>query len=185
MNRMMIVLYEFVVQMLSHVPLFTTPRTAARQATLSFTISWSWLKLMSTESVMPSNHLILCNPLLLLPSVFPSIRVFSSELALCTGGQSIGASASVLPMNIQSWLPLGWTGWVSLYSKELSRVFFNTAGQKHQFFSAQSLWSNSHICTWLLEKNIALARWSFIGKVVSLLFNMLSSFEVKLHSQQT
>ena len=125
----MIVLYEFVVQMLSHVPLFTTPRAAARQATLSFTISWSWLKLMSTESVMPSNHLILCNPLLLLPSVFPSIRVFSSELALCTGGQSIGASASVLPMNIHGWFLLGLTGLIPLLSQGLSRVFSNTTIQ--------------------------------------------------------
>ena len=77
-----------------------TPWSAARQAPLSFTISWSLLKLMSIESVMPSSHLILCCPLLLLPSVFPSIRVFSNESALC---QSIGASASVLPMNIQGY----------------------------------------------------------------------------------
>ena len=117
------------------------------------TNSQSLLKLMSIESLMPSSHLILCR--LLLPSIFPSIRVFSNESVLMatSGGQSIGASASVLPMNIQDWFPLGWTGLISLQSKGLSRVFFNTTVQKHQFFSAQlSLWSVSHIHIWLLEK---------------------------------
>ena len=87
---------------------------AACQAFLSFTIPWSLLKLISIESVMPSNHLILCHPLFLLPSIFPSNRVFSNELALCIRWPSIGASASasasVLPMNIQDWFPLGLTG---------------------------------------------------------------------------
>ena len=140
------------VQSLSRVQLFATPWTAALQALLSSTISQSLLKLMSFESVMPSKHLTLCRPLLLLPSVFASIRVFSDELALhqCIGAS---ASASVLPMNIQGWFPLGLTGWISLQSKGLSRVFSNTTVQKHQFFSVQpSLWSSSHICTWLLEK---------------------------------
>ena len=90
---------------------------AARQASLSNTNSRSLLKLMSIESVMPSNHIILCCPLLLPPWIFPSIRVFSNESVLCqsVGGQSIGvsASASVLPMNIQDWFPLGLTGWIS------------------------------------------------------------------------
>ena len=93
-----------VVQLLSHVQLLATPWTAARQASLSFTISQSLLKLMSIESGMPSNHLILCRPLLLLPSAFPSIRVFFPVSQFFTaGGQSIGASASasVLPVNIQ------------------------------------------------------------------------------------
>ena len=92
------------VQLLGRVRLFATPRTAARQASLSITNSQSLLKLMSIESVMPSSHLILCHPLLLLPSIFPSIRVFSNESALlASGGQSIGVSAStsVLPMNTQ------------------------------------------------------------------------------------
>ena len=96
--------------------------------------------------MMPSNHLNLCCPLLL-TSIFPSIRVFSNELAHLIKWQSIGASASasVLPMNIQGWFPLGWTGWISLQSN----IFSNTTVQKHQFFSAQpSLWSDSHICTW-------------------------------------
>ena len=140
-------------QSLSHVQLFATLWTVARQASLSFTISWSLLKLISIESVMPSNHLILCRPLLFLPSIFPSIRVFLMSQFFASGGQSIGASASVLPMNTQDWSPLGWTGWISSQSKGLSRVFSNTTVQKHQFFGAQSsLWSNSHIHTWLLEK---------------------------------
>ena len=95
------------------------------------------LKLMSIESVMPSNHLILCRPLLLLPSTFPSIRVFSNESVLHIIGRSIGISASVLPMNIQDWFPSGCTGWIALQSKGLSRGFSNTTVQKHQFFSAQ------------------------------------------------
>ena len=140
-------------QSLSHVQLFATLWTVARQASLSFTISWSLLKLISIESVMPSNHLILCRPLLFLPSIFPSIRVFLMSQFFASGGQSIGASASVLPMNIQDWFPLELTGWISSQSKGLSRVFSNTTVQKHQFFGAQSsLWSNSHIHTWLLEK---------------------------------
>ena len=101
--------------------------------------------------VMPSKHLILWHPLLLLPSIFPSLRVFSNE----SGGQRIGvsASASVLPMNIQGWFPLGLTGVISLQSKGLSRIFSSTTVQKYQFFSAQLfLWSNSHIHIWLLEK---------------------------------
>ena len=89
-----------IVQLLSCVRFFATPWTAARQASLT-TISWSLLRLMSTESVMPSNHLVLCRPPLLLPSVFPSIRVFSNERLFASGGESIGASVSVLLMNIQ------------------------------------------------------------------------------------
>ena len=104
-----------------------TPWTVAHQASLSITIPWSLLKHMSIESVMPSNHPILCHPLLL-PSIFPSIRVFPMGQFFTSGGQNIGtsASASVLPMNIQDWFPLGWTGWISLLSKGLSRVFSNT-----------------------------------------------------------
>ena len=103
---------------------------------------------------MPSNHLILCRPFLLLPSVFPSIRSFPMSWLFASGGQSIGASASVLPMNIQGWFLLGWTGLTSLLSVGLSRVFSNTTIWKHQFFGTQpSLWSNSHIHTWLLEKS--------------------------------
>ena len=131
------------------------PKIAARQASLSFTISQNLLKLMSTESVMPSSHLTLCHPLLLLPKIFPSIRVFSNESALRIRCQNIGvsASASVLPMNSQGWFPLRLTDLNSLLSKGLSRVFSSTTVQKHQVFSIQPpLWSKSHICTWLLEK---------------------------------
>ena len=127
------------VQLLSHVWLFVTPWFSACQASLSITNFWSLPKLMSIESVMPSSHLILCRPLLLLPPIPPSIRIFSNESVLTSGGQSIGASAStsVLPMNTQDWSPLGWTGWISLQSKGLSRVYSNTTVQKHQFFGAQ------------------------------------------------
>ena len=123
------------VQSLSCVQLFVTPWTAACQASLSITNSQSPPKHKSIESVVPSNHLILCCPLLLLPSIFPRIGVFSNDQLFTSGGQSIGASAStsVLPMNTQDWSPLGWTGWISLQSKELSRVFSNTTVQKHQF----------------------------------------------------
>ena len=143
------------VQSLSHIWLFATPWIAARQSSLSITNSWSLLKLMPIESVMPSSHLILCRLLLLLPPSPPSIRVFSNESTLCIGGQStrVSASALVLPMNTQHWSPLGLTGWISLQSKGLSRVFSNTIVQKHQFLGAQlSSQSNSHIHTWLLEK---------------------------------
>ena len=132
-----------------------SPWTAEHQASLSITNSQSLLKLLSIESVMPSNHFILCHPLLLLLSIFPSIRVFPVSLFFASGGQSIGVSTStsVLPMNIQDWFPLGLTDWISLQSKRLSRVFSNTTVQKHQFIGAQpSLWFNSHIHTWFLEK---------------------------------
>ena len=144
------------VQSLSCVQLFATPWTAARQASLSITNSWSLLKPMSIESVMPSNHLILCHPFLpfsFCPQSFPEKGSFPVSQLFASGGQSIGVSAfaSVLPMNIQDWLPLGWTGLISLQSRGLSRVFSDITVWKHKFFSAQaSLWSNSHIHTWLL-----------------------------------
>ena len=113
------------------------------------------LKVMSIESVMPSDHLILCHPLLLLPSIFPSNSLF----------QWVGSSHQVtkvlelqlqhqpFQMIIQGWFPLGLTGWISLQFKGLSRVFSRTTVQKHQFFGAQPfIWSNSHIHTWLFEK---------------------------------
>ena len=120
-----------------------------------FTISQSLLKFMCIESVMPSNHLILYRPLLFLSILYPNIRSFLMNWLFALGNQSIGASASalLLPVNIQGWFPLDFTGLISLLSKRLSRVFSSTTIQKYQFFSIQpSLWSNSHICTWLLEK---------------------------------
>ena len=105
---------------------------------------------------------------------------FQMSQLFASGGQSIrvSASAPVLPMNILCWFPLGLTGLISLLSKGLSTVF-NTTVRKHHFFSAQlSLWSNSHIRTWLLEKNIAFTIWTFVGKVMSLLFNILHRFVI-------
>ena len=150
-------------QSISLIQLFASPWTAARQASLSITNSWGLLKLMSIESVMPSNHLILCCPLFphalnlsqhqILFSWVPKSLWTASKLKddcsfpvsrlFTSGGQSIGASpsASVLPMNIQNWFPLGWTCLISLQSKGLPRVFSNTTVQKHQFFGSQSSWS--------------------------------------------
>ena len=122
------------VQSLSHVRLFATPWIAARQASLSITNSQSSPRLTSIESVMPSNHLILCRPLLLLPPIPPSIRVFSNQSTLhMRSGQSTGVSAlaSFLPKKSQGWSPSEWIGWIFLQSKGLSGVFSNTTVQKH------------------------------------------------------
>ena len=172
-------LTRVVVQSLSPVWLFATPWTAAHQVSLSFTISRSLLKLMSIELVMSSNHLILCHPWILLPSIFPSkdfLKDFFQSLLMSRllGSQSIGASASesVLPKNIQDCFPLGLTGLISLQSKGLSRVFSNTIVQMHQFFCIQLFFtvqlSHSYMTT---GKTIAL---TFVSKVISLFFNTLS-----------
>ena len=127
------------VQSLSPVRLFATLWTAARQASLSITNSWSWLKLMSIKWVMPSIHLILCRPLLFLLQSFSASVSFQMSQLFEAGGQSIGvsASASVLPVNIQDWFSRK-LGWISLQSKGLSRVVFsNTTVQNDQFFVAQ------------------------------------------------
>ena len=125
------------------------------------------------------------------PSFFPCLQSFPASGSFpmshffASAGQSIGAPASVLPMNKQDWFPLGLTGLMSLLSKGPSEVFSNTAVQKHQFFSAQlSLWSNSHIHAWLLEKNIALTRWTFVSIVMPLLFNVLSRFVNSFSSKE-
>ena len=144
------------VESLSLVWLFATPWIAAHQASLSITNSWSSFRLTSIESVMPSSHLILCHPLLLLPQSFPVSGSFLISWLFASGGQNIGASASasVLPMNIQDWFLLGLTGLISLQSKGLSRVFSNTTVQKHQFFGSQlSSQSTSHIHTWPLKNH--------------------------------
>ena len=148
--------YQFSsVQSLSRVRLFVTPWTAARQASLSITNSLSLPKPMSigrwchptiSSSVIPFSS---C------PQSSPASGSFPMSQLFISGGQSIGVSAStsVLPRNTQDWSPLGWTGWISLQSKGLSRVFSNTTVQKHQFFGVQlSSQSNSHIHTWSLEK---------------------------------
>ena len=137
--------------LLSCVQLFVTSWTEACQACLTITDSRSLLKIMSIESVMPSSVVPFSSCL----QSFPPSGTFQMSQLFSSGGQSIGvsASASVLPVNIQDWFPLGWTGWISLQSSGFSRVFANTTVQKNQFFSTQlSLWSNSHIHTWLLEK---------------------------------
>ena len=148
------------VQSLSRVRLFSTPWIAARQASLSSTNSRSSLKLTSIESVTPSSHLILCRPLLLLPPIPPSVRVFSHESTLrmrwpkyWSFSFSISPSKEIPGLISDDQDDSEWTGWISLQSKGLSRVFSNTTVQKHQFFSAQlSSQSNSHIHTWPQEK---------------------------------
>ena len=143
------------VQSLSHVQLFATPWIVAHQASLSITSSRSSLRFTSIESVMPSSHLILCRPLLLLPPTPPSIKVFSNESTIRMRWSKYWSfSFSIIPSKeIPGLIPSEWTGWISLHSKGLSRVFSNTTLQKHQFFGAQlSSQSNSHIHTWPLEK---------------------------------
>ena len=146
-------------QSLSLVWLFATPWIAACQASLSITNSQSLPKLMSIESVMPSNHLLLCRPLLLPPSIFPSIRVFSNESVLQIRWPMYWSfSFSTSPsMNIQDWFPLRLTGWISLQSNGLSRVFSNTTVQKHQFLFAHFFCnfvcgnSRSFCCYWFWQ----------------------------------
>ena len=131
-------------------------------------LSSRWCHPNISSSVIPFSS---CLQSFLGPRPFPVSQLFASD------GQSTGvsASASVLPMNTQNWSPLGWTGCISLQSKGLSRVFSNTTVQKHQFFSAQlSSQSNFHIHRWPLDKTIALTRWTFVDKVMSLLFNTMS-----------
>ena len=143
------------VQLFSRVQLFATPWITACQVSLSMSNSQSSPKLMPIELVMPSSHLILCHPIHLLPPIPPSIRIFSNESTLlmrwakyCSFSHNMSPSSEH-----QDWSPLGWTGWISLQSKGLSRIFSNTKIQKHQFFDAQlSSQSNSHIHTWPQEK---------------------------------
>ena len=156
--------------------LTVTPWTAAHQAFLSFTIPWSLLKLISIESVMPSNHLILCHTLLLLSSIFPASGCFLRSQFFASGGQSIGVSvsASVLPMNIQDWFPLGWTGWIFLQSKGLSSLF------QHHSSKASILQHSAFFIVQLLHQYMATGKTkaftgrTIVGKVMFLLFNMLS-----------
>ena len=144
-----------------------TPRACSNSCTLSW-----WYHPTISSSVVPFST---CFQSFQATGSFPMSQFFASD------GQSFGvlASVSVLPMNSQDWFPLGLTGLISLLSRGLSRVFSNITVQKHQFFSAQlSWWSNSHIYTWLLKKMIALTRQTFVSKVMSLLFNMLSKLVI-------
>ena len=142
------------VQSLSCAWLFTTSWTAARQASLYFTNSQSLLKLMSIKSVMPSNRLILCHPLLLLPSILPSIQVFSNESGLRIRRPKYWSfTFSIRPSNEHSGLISFRIDWFDLLAVQGSLKSLHTTVQKHQFFITQlSLWSNSHIHTWLPEK---------------------------------
>ena len=165
------------VQLLSRVRLFATPWTIARQASLSITNARSSPTPMSVESVMPSNHLILCRPLFLLPSIFPSIRVFSNESALHIRWPNIGVSAStsVLPMNTQDGLSfrMDWLGLPAVQGTLKSLL-------QHHSSKASILQCSAFFIVKLLHpymtsgKTIALTRWTFVDKVMSLLFNMLS-----------
>ena len=143
------------VQSLSHVQFFAAPWTVARQASLSIPNSQSLPKFMSIQSVIPSNHLTLCCPLLLPTSIFPSIRVFSNESALRIRWPKYWSfSFSIIPSNEHSGLISFRMDWLTLLAVQGTlKSLSNTTVQKHQSFSTQlSLWSNSHIHTWLLEK---------------------------------
>ena len=165
------------VQSLSRVQLFATPWTVARQASLSITNSWSLLKLMSIESMMPSNHLILCSPLLLLPSIFPNIRVFSNESALCIRWPNYWSfSFNISPSSEHPGLisfRMDWLDFLAVLGtlKSLLQHHSSKASilQCSAFFIVQL--SHPYMTT---GKTIALTRWIFVSKVLSLFFNMLS-----------
>ena len=169
------------VQSLSHVWLFATPWTAAHQGSLSFTNSQSLLKLMSIESVIPSNYLILCLPLLLLPSIFPSIRVFSNESVLrIRGPKHWSFSFSISPSNEYSGLISFRMDWLDLLAtqgtlKSLLQHHSSKASvlRRSAFFIVQ--FSHPYMTT---GKTMALTRWTFVGKIMYLLFNMLSRFVI-------
>ena len=165
-----------VVQSLSFVRLFATPWSAACQASLSFTISWSFLTLISIESVMPSHHLILCHPLLLLPSIFPSIRVFSNESVLHMRWPKYWSfSFNISPPNEHPGLIYFRMDWLDLLAVQGTlKSLLQHHSSKASFLRCSAFFivqlSHSHLT---LEKTIALIRWTFVGKVMSLLFNML------------
>ena len=157
-------LVKVVLQSLSCVWLYMTPWTAAHQASLSFTISQSWLKLMSFESMMPSNHLIFCRPFSSCPQSFPLSGSFLMSQLFTSGGQSIGASASasVLLMNILIWWKISvGIDWFDLLAVQgILESFLQYHSSKHQLFGSQpSFWFKSHICTWPLEKPLL---WQYI-----------------------
>ena len=169
-------IYNYFVQSLSHVPLFVIQWAAAFQASLSFAVSrvhssscplTQWCRPTISSSVSPFSF---CH------QPFPASGSLTMSWLFASGGQSFGASASILPMNIQGWCPLGLTGLISLQSKGLSRVLSSTTIWKHQFFGIQpSLWPNSDISTWLLE-NHSFDYMDLCWQVMSLLFNTLSRF---------
>ena len=165
-----------VVKLLSHVQLFMTPQTVACQGLLSSIISQSLFRFMSIESVMPSNHFILCHPFSFCLQSYPAPGSFPMSQLYVSGGQSTRASATVFPMNIQGWFPLELTNWlVSLLSKTLLQ---------HHSLKASVLWLSAFFMVQLSHpymttgKTIALTIWTLISKVTPLLFNMLSRFVI-------
>ena len=164
----------------SCVRLFAIPWTAGHQASLSFTISWSLLKFISIESVVSSNHLVFCHPLLLLLSIIPAWGSFHESVLRIRWPKYWSFSFSIIPSNDYSGLISFRIDWFDLLAVQGTlKSLSSTTIWKHQFFGAQpSSWSNSHICTWLLEKTIALTIRTLIGEVMSLLFNMISRFVI-------
>ena len=166
-----------VVQSLSGVELFVTPWTAACQASLSFTISRRLLKLMSIESVIPSNHLFLCCPLLLLPSIFPNIRIFSNKVALCIRWPKYwNFSFSISPSNEYSGLISFRMDWLDLLAVQgILKSLFQHHSSKASILRCSAFFIVQISHPYMTAgKTIALTRWTFVGKVMSLLFNMLS-----------
>ena len=170
-----------VVQSLSRVQLFVTPWTAAHHASLSFTISWSLHKLMCIESVMPSNHFILCHPLLLPPSIFPSIRVFSNESVLCIRWSKYWSfSFSISPSNEYSGLiscRFDWFDLLPVQGTFKSLLQYHSSKASILWLSASFMVQLSHLYM-TTGKTVTLTRWTFVGKVMSLLFNPLSRFVI-------
>ena len=175
------------VQCLNHIQLFATPGTTARQASKSIIISWSFPNRMSIESVMPSielmmpsNYLILCRPLQSWPQSFPVSGYFQMSQLFTSGGQKYWSfSFNISPSSDRS--PLGWTAWISLHSKGLSKSLLQHHGSKASILGRSAFFivqlSHPYMTT---GKTIALSRWTFVGKVMSLLFNMLSRLVVTL-----
>ena len=178
--------FVVVVQLLSHVRLFGTPRTAARQASLSITNSWSLLKLMSVVSVMPSNHVILCHPLFLLPSIFPSIRVFSNELALrIRRPKHWSFSFNISPSNEYSG-PISFR--IDRFDLLAVQGILKSLLQ-HRTSKASILWCSAFFMVQLSHpymttgKTIALTIQTFVGKTMSLIFNILSGLVIAFLSR--
>ena len=167
-----------VVQLLSPVWLFVNPWTAVCQASLSFTIYQSLLKLLSIESVMPSNCLILCHPFLLLPSIFSNIRAFSNELALCIRWPKFWSFSISPSSEYTGFISLRLTGLISLLYKELSGVFTSTTIQNHQSSLLSLLYGQTLTPIHVYWKTIALTIQTFVSKVMSLLCKTLSRFVI-------
>ena len=163
-----------VVQSLSPVPLFVTLWIATHQVSLSFNISRSLLKLMSIESVMPSNHFTLCHPLLLLPSIFPSIRVFSNESALCIRWPKYWSFSISPPMSIQGWFPLGLTGLTPSSPRDSQESSPTPHFERINSSVLSILYGPTLTSIYDYQKNYSFHIWTFVRKMMSLLFNMLS-----------